>query len=147
MYILYGCTSCSNNSYAIRHTGACRILSINSLLTHAKLEQGFWEKMVVVQVALLLRLGPHPLIVTTRDKGICMRVLIYSWYTTISGWWPNPIYYLFFRTPPRPQVWRWPRQSSALPVHARWITTLRPPYITPENIHNRKNMDHCVKKW
>ena len=37
-------------------------------------------------------LGPHPLIVTTRGNGNEIRVLIYSWCTTISGWGPNPIH-------------------------------------------------------
>ena len=33
-----------------------------------------------------LRWTPHPVIVTTRDNKDCIRVLVYSYYTTITGW-------------------------------------------------------------
>ena len=29
---------------------------------------------------------PHPVIVTRRDNRDCIRVLLYSYYTTITGW-------------------------------------------------------------
>ena len=29
---------------------------------------------------------PHPVIVTIRDNKDCIRVLLYSYYTTITGW-------------------------------------------------------------
>ena len=33
-----------------------------------------------------LRWTPHPVIVTVRDNGDYIRVLLYSYYTTITGW-------------------------------------------------------------
>ena len=29
---------------------------------------------------------PHPVIVTIKDNGNCIRVLLYSYYITIIGW-------------------------------------------------------------
>ena len=29
---------------------------------------------------------PHQGIVTTRDSGDCIRVLLYSYYSTVTGW-------------------------------------------------------------
>ena len=42
----------------------------------------------------LIRWTPHPVIVTIRDNRDHIRVLFYSYYTTITGWGgapPNPL--------------------------------------------------------
>ena len=36
--------------------------------------------------ALDLRWTPHPVIVTIMDNRDCIRVLVYPYYTTITGW-------------------------------------------------------------
>ena len=33
-----------------------------------------------------IRRTPHPVIVAVRDTSNCIRVLLYSYYTTITGW-------------------------------------------------------------
>ena len=43
-------------------------------------------------VLIWVRLGPHPLIVTTKDDGDDIRAFMYCYYATISGWRPNPTY-------------------------------------------------------
>ena len=53
------------------------------------------SKMKGFRCRIYIRLGPHPLIVTTRDKGNYIKILIYSWYTTISGWGPNPRFVVY----------------------------------------------------
>ena len=35
---------------------------------------------------IYIRRTPHPVIVTMRDKKDYIRVLLYSYYTTITGW-------------------------------------------------------------
>ena len=35
---------------------------------------------------IYLRWTPHPVIVAIRDKKDYIRVLLYSYYTTITGW-------------------------------------------------------------
>ena len=39
---------------------------------------GYWESRNHFTTLISLGLGPHPLIVTPRDNGNCVRVLIYS---------------------------------------------------------------------
>ena len=42
--------------------------------------------MVVVVLTALARWTPHPVIVTIKDNEDYIRVLLYSNYTTITGW-------------------------------------------------------------
>ena len=48
------------------------------------------------------RRTPHPVIVTTRDNRDHIRVLLYSDYTTITGWGGPPSVFPFSATPPPP---------------------------------------------
>ena len=41
-----------------------------------------------------LRWTPHPVIVTIRDNWDYIRVLLFSYYTTITGWGDPPIFLL-----------------------------------------------------
>ena len=41
-----------------------------------------------------LRWTPHPVIVTIQDNGNYIKVLLYSYYTTITGWGGPPNLYL-----------------------------------------------------
>ena len=43
-----------------------------------------WRRLQPPQI--LIRWTPHPVIVTLRDNRDHIRVLLYSYYTTITGW-------------------------------------------------------------
>ena len=42
---------------------------------------------------IYIRRTPHPVIVTIGDNRDCIRVLLYSYYTTITGWGGPPKIY------------------------------------------------------
>ena len=46
--------------------------------------ESFWG--LTTDNAVQCRWTPHPVIVTIRDNRDCIRVLSYSYYTTITGW-------------------------------------------------------------
>ena len=45
-----------------------------------------WGRLGAQGLGLSLRWTPHPVIVTIRDNRDHIRVLLYSYYTTITGW-------------------------------------------------------------
>ena len=44
----------------------------------------------VLEEVLSIRWTPHPVIVTIMDNKDYIRVLVYSYYTTITGWGGRP---------------------------------------------------------
>ena len=53
---------------------------------------------------IYLRRTPHPVIVTIRNSKDHIRVLLYSYYTTITGWGSPPKIY--------PSNWDMPRMAG-----------------------------------
>ena len=41
---------------------------------------------VIMVIIVTIRWTPHPVMVTTRDNRDYIRVLLYSYHTTITGW-------------------------------------------------------------
>ena len=58
-----------------------------------------------------LRWTPHPLMVTIRDNEEYIRVLLYSYYTTITGW---GVFLTFHPNNPREESGFWRALRGAL---------------------------------